>query len=86
MLRRVTLVRTDVSEESFAPIIMVKTISELGSTFTVTSNRCTLQRSTTNVPSSSILIALMMGGDTLLRIVGSYKSHTASYTRRRHCS
>jgi hypothetical protein len=49
MLRRVALVRTDVSE---------KTIGELG-TFSVTSNRRTLLV-TANVPSSPILVTLMM--------------------------
>jgi hypothetical protein len=41
MLRRVTLVRTDVSEELSAPIIRVTRIDELG-TLTVTDNRRTL--------------------------------------------
>jgi hypothetical protein len=36
MLHRVALVRTDVSEESIASIITVKTISELGTTLAVT--------------------------------------------------
>jgi hypothetical protein len=43
MLRRVALVRTDVSEDSFAPIIMV-TIGELGTALAVTSSRRTLLR------------------------------------------
>jgi hypothetical protein len=41
MLRRVVLVRTDVSEEHSASIIMVTRIGELG-TLAVTSNRRTL--------------------------------------------
>jgi hypothetical protein len=40
MLRRVALVRTDVSEELSAPFIKV-TIDELGPTLAVTSNRRT---------------------------------------------
>jgi hypothetical protein len=44
MLRCVALVRTDVSEEFNAPIIMVTRIGELGTTLAVTSNRRTLQR------------------------------------------
>jgi hypothetical protein len=43
MLRHVALVRTDVSEELSASFIRV-TISELGTTVAVTSNRRTLQR------------------------------------------
>jgi hypothetical protein len=49
MLRRVALVRTDVSEESMAPIIRQTRISELGTTLAVTSNR-----------SSPTLVTLMM--------------------------
>jgi hypothetical protein len=38
MLRRVTLVRTDVSEETSAFIIRVTVIYELGTTLAVTNN------------------------------------------------
>jgi hypothetical protein len=38
MLRRVALVRTDVSEELTASIIMETTIGDLGTTLAVTSN------------------------------------------------
>jgi hypothetical protein len=48
MLRRVTLVRTDVSEELSASFIGVTRISELGTTLAVTSNRRTLRRNTSN--------------------------------------
>jgi hypothetical protein len=44
MLRRVALVRTDVSEEPSASFIRVTRISELGTTQAVTSNRRTLRR------------------------------------------
>jgi hypothetical protein len=44
MLRRVALVRTDVSEELSASFIRVTRISELGKTLAVTSNRRTLRR------------------------------------------
>jgi hypothetical protein len=44
MLRRVALVRTNVSEELSATIIRVTRIGELGTTLAVTSNRCTLWR------------------------------------------
>jgi hypothetical protein len=40
MLRRVALVRTDVSEELSASIIRVTRIDELGTTLAVTSNGC----------------------------------------------
>jgi hypothetical protein len=64
MLHHVALVRTDVSEELSASIIRVTRISELG-TLAVTSNQrmlCSLHRLlvTANIPSSSILVTLMM--------------------------
>jgi hypothetical protein len=43
MLRRVALVRTDVSEEFSTSFITVTRIGELGTTLTVTGNRCTLR-------------------------------------------
>jgi hypothetical protein len=54
MLRRVVLVRTDVSEELNAPFIRVARIGELGTTLAVTSNRRTLGRNTNHLvfPSS----------------------------------
>jgi hypothetical protein len=72
MLRRATLVRTDVEEEPGASFIGVTRIGELGTTLAVTSNRRTL------------LVFLVHrfllpdeGGARFLRYVGSYKSHTA---------
>jgi hypothetical protein len=66
MLRRVTLVRIDVSEERSTSFIMVRRIDELGTTLAVTSNRRTLQRKrkwllviASVVPSSPILVTLM---------------------------
>jgi hypothetical protein len=55
-LRRVALVRTDVSKEPGASFIRVTRIVELGTTLAVTSNRRTLRRNTellvsANVPS-----------------------------------
>jgi hypothetical protein len=44
MLCGVALVRTNVSEERIASVIMVTGIIELGSTLAVTSNRSTLRR------------------------------------------
>jgi hypothetical protein len=69
MLRRVALVRTDVSEEISSSFIRLTGIGELGTMLTVTSNRSThfvFFRSvcrllvTVNVPSSPILVTLMM--------------------------
>jgi hypothetical protein len=45
-LRRVALVRTDVSEQLSASFIRVKRIGELGTTLAVTVNRRTLRRNT----------------------------------------
>jgi hypothetical protein len=62
MLRRVVLVRTDVSEELSASIIRVTRSGVLGK-LTVTSNRRTLRRLlvTANVvPSSTVFITLIM--------------------------
>jgi hypothetical protein len=62
MLRRVVIVRTDVSEELSASFIRVTRIGELVTTLAVTSNQlCVLQlRVTASIfPSSPILVALM---------------------------
>jgi hypothetical protein len=58
MLRRVALVRTDVSEELSASIIRVTRIGELGTTLAVRSVQRLLV--TANVPGSPILVTLMM--------------------------
>jgi hypothetical protein len=58
MLRRVALVRTDVSEELSASFIRVTRIGELGTPLAVTSNRLLVTASV--VPSSPILVTLMM--------------------------
>jgi hypothetical protein len=68
LLRRVALVRTDVSEEPGASFIRVTKIGELGPTQAATSNQRTLRRNTSVrrlliaarvVPSSPILVTLM---------------------------
>jgi hypothetical protein len=62
MLRRVALVRTDVSEELSASFIRVTRIGELGTTQAATSNQRTLRRllvAACVVPSSPILVTLM---------------------------
>jgi hypothetical protein len=60
-LRRVGLVRTDVSEEPSASFIRVTRIGELGTTLAVTDARCVRRLLVTAsvVPSSPILVTLM---------------------------
>jgi hypothetical protein len=72
MLRRVALVRTDLSEELSTSILRVTRIGELGATLAVTSNRRTLRRLTI-----WYFCHLDDGGAKFLRNVGSYKSHAA---------
>jgi hypothetical protein len=66
MLRRMALVTSDVSEEFNASIIKMTRFGVLGTTLAVSSNRRTLLRSvllllvTASVPSSPILVILMM--------------------------
>jgi hypothetical protein len=55
VLRRVALIRTDVSEEPSAPFITVTRIGELGTTLAVTSNRRTLRRFLTRATRRNIL-------------------------------
>jgi hypothetical protein len=50
MLRRVALVRTDVSEKPSASFIRVTKIGEVATTLVVTSNRRTLQK----IPNSQL--------------------------------
>jgi hypothetical protein len=64
MLRRVSLVRTDVSEELSTSIIRVTRIGELGTTLAVTSNRRTF------------FVPCVDGGANFPRKVRSYTSHT----------
>jgi hypothetical protein len=49
MLRRVALVRTDVSEEPGASFIRVTRIGELGTTQAATSNRRTIKMAAINI-------------------------------------
>jgi hypothetical protein len=58
MLRRVTLVRTDVSEENSASITMVIRIGELGTKFLPSVPRLLVTANV--VPSSPILVTLLM--------------------------
>jgi hypothetical protein len=72
MLRRVALVRSDVSEELSASFIWVTKIREIGTAQSVISNRPKLRRNTNTDPCHPD-----EGGAKFLRYVGSYKSHTA---------
>jgi hypothetical protein len=78
MLRRVTLVRTDVSEELSASFIRVTRISELGTTLAVTTNRRKQRASVANyvVPSSPIIFSLKMAA--------LCSSETSIFTRTPH--
>jgi hypothetical protein len=67
MLRRVALVRTDVSEEPSASFIRVKEFLRSVRRLLVTASV---------VPSSPILVTLSEEGVKFLRNVGPYKSHT----------
>jgi hypothetical protein len=62
MLRRVALVRTDVSDEPSASFIRLTRIVELGTTLAATNNRRKLHRllvAASIVPSSPFLVTLM---------------------------
>jgi hypothetical protein len=76
MLRRVALVRTDVSDEPGASFIRVTRIGEIGTTLAVSSNRRTLLRNTNfiratrrNIPEDTILynVAVISGNCRLTR-------------------
>jgi hypothetical protein len=82
MLHRVALVRTEVSKEFSASIIRVTRIGELG-TLSVSSPHVVFLRSvrrllvTANVPTSPILVILMLEAVSSFETYCSYKSHTA---------
>jgi hypothetical protein len=62
MLHRVALVGTDVSDEPTASIIRVTRLGELGTMYTVLLRSVGRLLITANVPSSPILVTLMMEG------------------------
>jgi hypothetical protein len=72
MLRRVALVRTDVSGELSASFIRVTTIGELGTTLAVPSNRRTF------VLSSPILLTLMK------EVLSSFETSVLTRVTRRN--
>jgi hypothetical protein len=55
MLRRLALVRTDVSVELSSSVIRVTRIGELGTALAVTSIRRTLRKTQRNIPEDTIL-------------------------------
>jgi hypothetical protein len=78
MLRRVNLVRTDISEGPGASFIRVTRIGEVGTTLAITSIRHTLRRNTNSlVPSSRILVTLMKEA-----LISSEMSVLTRFTRR----
>jgi hypothetical protein len=60
MVHRVALIQIDVLKERIASIIRLQRISELGTTLAATSNRNKLLVTANVVPSSLILVTLMM--------------------------
>jgi hypothetical protein len=60
MLHCVALVRTDILEELSVSIVRATRIGELGTMLAVTSNRCTLLVAANIVPSSPVLVTLML--------------------------
>jgi hypothetical protein len=81
MLCRAALARTDVSEERIAFVIRVTSIGELETTLALTSNRSTLLRNSMVVSEERIAsiedVYYNDEGNTFLRNIDSYKSHTA---------
>jgi hypothetical protein len=64
MLRRVALVRTDVSEERIASIITVTRIGDLVTTLPVTSNRITRLVTANAIPSALIPLEAIRSTET----------------------
>jgi hypothetical protein len=77
-LRRVTLVRTDVSEDRISSIIKVTTIGEAGTKLAVTSNRSTLRRR--NVFPVGYELGFVIPEDSIFhsRLRGNRKSYVTS--------
>jgi hypothetical protein len=86
MLRRVVLVRTDVSKDRIASIIRATIIFELETTLTITSNRSTLRRNFSAVCLPVDSCHPHDGGDTFSGNIGSYKSYATSHSIGRKSS
>jgi hypothetical protein len=78
LLRLADLVRTDVSEERSASIIRVTRIGDLGTTLAVTGNVRRLLVTAVVVPSSPILITLMV------EAIGSSETSVLTRATRRN--
>jgi hypothetical protein len=79
VLRRVALVRTDLSEELIASVIRVIRIGELRKMLAATNSRRTLRRNTKWYFFAACVTDSCHpdeGGAKFFRNVGSYKSHT----------
>jgi hypothetical protein len=85
MLRRVALVKNNVSEEHSASFIRVTRIGELGTTLAVTSNRRTLRRNTKALSSSETSV---LSRATRRNIPENAILHTScrSHARRLTCA
>jgi hypothetical protein len=79
MLRRVALVRTDVSEELSASFIRVTRIGELGTTLAVTSNRRTLRRNTKWIDVEACFCL------KIWKVEQRFSSHLTGNTLQLHC-
>jgi hypothetical protein len=93
MLRRVALVKPDVSEELSASFVRVTRISELGTRLVVTSNRRTLRRNTKSlgmfcniIPSVSVIFNGDFGGIFRLHFLKLERRPSKKPTRIRGCS
>jgi hypothetical protein len=79
MLRRVALVRTDVSEKLSASFIRVTRIGELGTTVAATINRSTLRRNTSQKTLFFLVTAVKTSlhnyEDNLLQLVEKMPEH-----------
>jgi hypothetical protein len=73
----VALIRTDVSEDRIASILRVHDCERL-----LFYESVPIQELTTSLCNLLAVVNPEDGGDTILRNVGSYKSHTASSPRR----
>jgi lipopolysaccharide/colanic/teichoic acid biosynthesis glycosyltransferase len=83
MLRRVDLVRADVSEESSASFNRVTRISELGTTLAATSNRSTQRACRENLKSYNIVPISPILAILMLEVILS--SETSVLTRATRC-
>jgi hypothetical protein len=76
MLRRVALVRTDVSEEPSASFVRVTRIGELGTTLAITSNRRTLRSSVTSQKTLFVIVTAVKTSN----LIGWIESVRETYT------